>query len=823
MKNSYEVCMKLLRAESEAEVLEIIGETPEMQDEANWRYLGDNSQNNSLISSQSSAGIKALTELMTNMVDAILLKKADEASVDRRGHDAPQSIQDAVNRWIHQINGRLSKLGTNNDWVRKYAAENLVVAISGKDTRTPCFTFVDTGEGQSPQDFPDTFMSLPTNDDSEGRKDAIKFVQGKHNMGSSGVLRYAGKNRLKLIISRRYDESGAWGWTITRKIPNPNYTPPRTQYFILKNSSAVPSFAEEAILPLVNKLGEEFEGLKLAAGSVVKLFDYRIGKRTASQLRWHRPFYENLTDTMLPFRFLDCRVNKSDKDKDELRRFGIDARIFCGLEAGAVEYSTEDFDAYFEQGFKDSDRMIDLGRAKNPNLGEISFRCILLDEQVPEWLRETSHRIFHSVNGQVHFKQSRGEIGKCGFKAIQNRLLINIDASNLTDEAHTEVWQGNREDIAETDHGDDYISLTREFLSKSDKLKKLNQLVREKRISELKSEGRKAILENLLKNSPQMRFLLGNEHPNIDVTGDDTITPETEITNYEGEYSPTFLELKSKQRKIGVRVNNPRAISLRTDVADGYLTRSENQGKLLIPKEIIDNFQVYDYLESGELQLFLRPLEGVAIGQKFEAMFGLSDDTMTSPEQLWTDKIELEIIPALKKDEDEDEGDQEDEEEEKPAKQSSYDEPNFSLLIEKMDDAKKEFLEQEFGVQVASYPEWFTVQDGGYAEDLGEGHIEYFINYENVFHINARRQLSDDTDKRLLSHRYIYSMLLMMMGFENSIRNHKIPAFKEDEGVQSTDLFRRMAASGAASAVLVISEGLDKSINIKNVASDQDD
>ena len=57
--------------------------------------------------------------------------------------------------------------------------------------------------GQSPEVFESTFLSL-----SSGNKKDIPFVQGKYNMGSSGVLGYWGLKWYKLILSRRHDGSG---------------------------------------------------------------------------------------------------------------------------------------------------------------------------------------------------------------------------------------------------------------------------------------------------------------------------------------------------------------------------------------------------------------------------------------------------------------------------------------------------------------------------------------------------------------------------------------------------------------------------------------
>ena len=63
----------------------------------------------------------------------------------------------------------------------------------------PCLTVSDNGEGQTPDDFPDTFLSLHRNN-----KVRIHFVQGKFNMGATGALPYCSKGyNLQLIVSRR--------------------------------------------------------------------------------------------------------------------------------------------------------------------------------------------------------------------------------------------------------------------------------------------------------------------------------------------------------------------------------------------------------------------------------------------------------------------------------------------------------------------------------------------------------------------------------------------------------------------------------------------
>jgi hypothetical protein len=209
MKNS-EVCLRLLVAESEAEVQEVIDSTPEMSAAKNWRPLDKRETNFNITSNQASDGGKALTELMTNMVDAVLLKHARLKGIDPKGKQAPKTMYEAVDKLIKPLRGgKLVNLDPTDPWLREFAQKNLVIGVTGAKTRRtglPCYTFVDNGEGQNPSEFEDTFLSL-----SAGNKKDIRFVQGKYNMGSSGVLGYCGRKWFKLIVSRKYDRKGGVG------------------------------------------------------------------------------------------------------------------------------------------------------------------------------------------------------------------------------------------------------------------------------------------------------------------------------------------------------------------------------------------------------------------------------------------------------------------------------------------------------------------------------------------------------------------------------------------------------------------------------------
>ena len=316
--DSMKVCMKLLAAESEAEVEKMIETTPELSDPGNWFPLDGRDTNFNVVTNQATNGGKAATELITNMVDAILMKNAFLKGINPKGNDSdvPQDMYTAVDELVYNLRGgRL--VNADKSWLKDYSSKNLVIGITGsKGTKeeggNPCLTFADTGEGQHPENFEKTFLSL-----REGNKKSIPFVQGKFNMGSSGVLSFCGERWFKLIISRRYDEKGKWGWTLIRRRPDEQRAP-TADFF--KISGEIPSFESDALFPFNKKDGSRFDGFNIKSGTVVKLYDFFLGSGYKGFRGTREAFVENLVETILPFRIYDFRQYKPDPTRGGLRK-----------------------------------------------------------------------------------------------------------------------------------------------------------------------------------------------------------------------------------------------------------------------------------------------------------------------------------------------------------------------------------------------------------------------------------------------------------------------------------------------------------------------
>src|SRR5512147_1815001 len=118
------VCAALLACESEKDVEAVLASCPEFADSKNWHPLDNRETNFNVTSNQASTGGKALTELMTNMVDAVLMKQAYLKHIDPKGSTAPKTMYEAVDKLVYNLHGgRL--VNADEDWLLDFAQKNL--------------------------------------------------------------------------------------------------------------------------------------------------------------------------------------------------------------------------------------------------------------------------------------------------------------------------------------------------------------------------------------------------------------------------------------------------------------------------------------------------------------------------------------------------------------------------------------------------------------------------------------------------------------------------------------------------------------------------
>ena len=804
--DSAELCIAILRAESEAAVDSVLAAASDPSDSITWHPLDRRDTNFNVVTNQAATGSKALTELCTNMVDAILLRHAFEAGIDPRSSSAPQSVTAAVRELVRLRGARSGILAEVDDpvYLREYAEANLVIGVTGESD--PCFTFVDTGEGQVPDDFEDTFCSL-----SSGRKSEIPFVQGKYNMGSAGVLSFCGRRWYKLIVSRRFNGSAPWGWTLVRR--RPGNGPPVAEYLMLEGQ--IPRFERSTIHPLLLGNGQPDDKVVRSFGTIVKLYSYVLGQ-SANFRTIRESINENLISTVLPFRLMDYRASP-DRRRGGRRALGVDERTVSGMDFQLRRLDDPEEDDDHTERAGDPVHVAELS---DPDLGLIRVQAIPLPRKLPGWLtaRRNRMRVYHAVNGQVQYKQGRAFVSQqCRLPGLKDRIVILVDASELTESAHNDVWKGDRETIRQTEVGSLYDSQIVDAIRRSQALRNLQERIAREETEQLAKQAQTDLFQSVVSSDPHIAQLLPG--------GTMVRLPGTRkiIDNgggeYEGRYHPTYVELLGRTlREAGVDlvIGEARRIRFATDAANDWLTRPDNRGRVEFVRDDGENpgLRIGRELLDGSLAVTVRALPGYAeVHDTIVTQIRLSDDAMPIPV---SGDVTFHVVPERPKRPRGRRGRRRSEPGE-GEEESDVDErglpPNRWLTHDGRTIGDEE---------TAQWPEDFSDQDGGVVDQLSVDETIYGINYDNAHFQQFLARERSDAGKRVLTEQYRLSMLILMMGFEDAYLRLS-DSDEKNEIEELLDQFRRLAAKGAATVVMSIAQTLPQIINVETIGDPDDD
>ena len=596
-----------------------------------WKPYGGREKNWDIVSNQQTNAVGALTEIITNSIDAVLSRKAYESGIeDLTSDQAPQSMQDAVREFYGVIEGKLSSLESGQ--LTELAKKSILIGVRRKKKggKYPTITVVDFGEGQVPDDFPQTFLSL-----SETNKEGIGFVQGKFNMGSTGSIRFCTesdimKGHYKLIASKRYDEK-SWGWTLIRvskvqegkKLPIVEYLMP---------GGKIPSFEAESI----KAFGDDDVG-KIEQGSLVRLFDYDIGA-PAHQVDFglYYALTLNLLDCALPVRIYDFRAQPK-KGRGKLRARGIADRTFSGmgvmLNADFKDPSQQNPEISKQKPEKRTTEFVHLVvDSFDKELGQFKILATGLSE-LPEFLEKSKKRIFYTINGQTHAAANASFFNRVKLGDLQNHLVVNVQCEHMDKTALTSIFMGNREQKADNRLSRVLDGLLQEHLSKDSKLREYQNIVRLRRAAQIveEDEETKKMLSDLIFQDPAIRELLGFGS----VVGDKGKAPGGRQKWTEGKKFPTFLKPLNANKVEDsfvkdLPINTSRQIKCGTDAANDYLTRTNSPGRLYCtfePHQDPKSASLHRSasLHNGTATFTFKPPSDAAVGDKVSLKIGFDD------------------------------------------------------------------------------------------------------------------------------------------------------------------------------------------------------
>ena len=644
MKKLFE---KLYSAQTEDDVDKIINAHPNIFIPENWYPLGGHENNFAVIENQQSAPIAALIEKITNSIDAVLMKKCLAAGIDPKSSQAPKSMEEAKTNFFPN----------HRDWdlarYRNQQAESIQILADGPRGKTSLIIY-DDGEGQHPEEFENTFLSL-----LRGNKNEIHFVQGKYNMGGSGAVVFCGKKRYQLIGSKRYDNTGEFGFTLIREHPlskAEKSTKKSTWYEYLKIDGKIPAFqADQQDLGLYNKT--------FTTGSIIKLYSYDLPSGISDISRdLNQSINEYLFEPVLPV----YTIEKEERyPQSSLRRglYGLKRR----LEQEDNKYVEESFSEDFDDTL--------FGKMK---VTCYVFRTKIDDRSVKE-TKETIQREFFknrmsvlfSINGQVHGHYTSEFITRSlKLNLLKEHLLIHADCTNMEYDFRKELFMASRDRLKD---GEETRTL-RKFLAGKlgDKNGRLWEIQKRRKDSiVVESEGAKDLLKSFAQNFSRNEELLKllEQTLNLDLppkgnnkrdTNNSTKKKQSkkEQEPFNPQRFPALFKRrvpgKSDKEVVTIPLGGEKTIFFDTDVENNYFDRIEEPGELKIAildfktneTEGGDASGKVDRIEdvfnarksspqNGTIKIHLNPKKEVSVGDEVKIKVSLEDPTGEFEEIFW--------------------------------------------------------------------------------------------------------------------------------------------------------------------------------------------
>lgn len=589
------IFLQLIQASTEQTVDEVLKLYPvQFDDPANWYPLDGNESNFGVIENQQSSPIAALIEKITNSIDAILMRKCYEAGIDPKSGAAPKSMEEAIKQFFHKENESWY-LGPN----RQRQAEEIQILADGPRMNTSLIIY-DNGEGQKPEDFGNTFLSL-----LKGNKNAIAFVQGKYNMGGTGAIVFCGKKRYQLIGSKKYDGTGNFGFTLIRKHPlseSEMLTRKNTWYEYLKIDGTIPNFPIETL-----DLG--LKGRLFKTGTVIKLYSYDLpeGSRSVISRDLNQSVNEFLFEPALPVYTID-KPERYPHDRNLARElFGLKRRL------------EQDDSKYIEQSFSEDYESAEIGKTK---VTCYVFRNRVEGKTVKE-SRDTIEREFFknnmavlfSMNGQVHGHYTTEFITRSlKMPLLRNYLLIHVDCTHMKMLFRNELFMASRDRLK----GADETRMLREVLTDLLSKGKLQDIYKQRKdsisLDEADTKDTNELLKSLTRSMPlnsDLFKLLSHtfklDLPKQQAKGEiERKKDESKETRepFKPNRFPSFFKLRNQSTEdkpaAKIPLNGSRSVKFLTDVENQYFDRTKDPGDLRISLVGIKRNDTTGGTEAGE-------------------------------------------------------------------------------------------------------------------------------------------------------------------------------------------------------------------------------
>lgn len=650
-----ELFFKLFNAKDEEDLISIIEDNVEVFADKNWKPLDGNSSNYGIVKNQQSNPIAALIEKVTNSIDALLTKKCYESGIIPSASEAPQSMNEALEEFYPKNNWDLNSQ-------KRAQAEEIQIIADGKGPRSKRTNYgtsvvvYDNGEGQHPQDFERTFLSLV-----RGNKNDVHFVQGKYNMGGSGSIVFCGKKRFQLIASKKHDGLGNFGYTLIREHPKRATDHAKeTWYEYLLINGEIPSFP-------IDKLDLGLENRKFETGSIIKMYSYQFPKGYSG-------FAQDLNQSINEYLFNPALPILT---KDTAERYPNNKVLVNDL-YGLKRRLTNEENDYLEERFSEE--------YEDDRFGKMKVSCFVFKTKVRDFdLKKTketiqkryfknSMSVLFSLNGQVHGHYTSEFITRSlKLNLLKSHLLIHVDCTEFKYEFRKELFMASRDRLKDGEETQFLRSYLATQLSKKDSRLSEIEKRRKQAVDIDTSSNTSDLLKNFTKNMPldsDLMKLLGKTFK-LDLKdqkkkpkgGKKPAKKETQEIPFKPERFPSMFKVSGKNGSdvvAKIPLNGEKSIKFSTDVENEYFDRSDEPGELKIsildiksndseggnqpgtPKEPSELFNVVKSSPNkGTIKIALNPKDNLKVGDAIQMQVDLTAPGKVFNEMFWvmiTDK-----------------------------------------------------------------------------------------------------------------------------------------------------------------------------------------
>jgi len=495
--------------------------------------------------------------------------------IDPESNKAPQSLIDALELFYKIYSGKLSNITPKE---RSELAENICFVATGQKSQ-PCYSIIDKGEGQTPCKMPETILSL-----NKSNKLRIPFVQGKYNMGGTGVLQFCGNQNLQLIISKRNpnitihikndDSYSDWGFTIVRR-EYPEEGVRSSFYRYLAPNREILSFKSEGLPLLPGKYPNAYVNY-LFYGTFIKLYEYQMtGLYAPIILDLYYRLSLLMPNLALPIRFFE-------------RRNGYKAHSYETTLSGLSVRLEEDNYTNLENGF--------------PSTSSISVSGQTLKASIYLFKRNKSQNytknegIIFTINGQTHGYITKQFFTRksVGMSYLSDSLLVIVDCTELDINSRENLFMNSRDRLRSGKMKSDIESSLEKIIKNNPGLKDFKAKRRREDIENRLEDSKPLadVIQRIINKSPTLSklFLKGVRLPNPFNTTDTKSQDE-----YVGKRYPNFFKLLKEFNQTNPKhcpLNKRFRVQYKTNADNDYFDRDSDPGSFSL---LINDGEIADF------------------------------------------------------------------------------------------------------------------------------------------------------------------------------------------------------------------------------------